>query len=65
MNRPQVYSVFMSNADEYRRLAEEARKLAEAMKESAAKAMYEQLARSWAQLADNAERQAGRSPLKQ
>jgi hypothetical protein len=49
---------FMSKAEEYRRLAEEARKRAQDARDSKAKEMYEQLARSWRDLADQCERQA-------
>ena len=47
----------MSRADEYQKLAEEAKRRAEAAAESAAKAMYQQLAVSWKQLADRADLQ--------
>jgi hypothetical protein len=51
----------MSKAEEYRKLAAEARKRAEESNEnSAAKAMYEQLARNWDELAAGAEHHNGR-----
>jgi hypothetical protein len=57
-NRAQVYMSFMSKAEQYRRLAEEATKRAEDARDSKAKGMYEQLARSWRDLANQCERQA-------
>jgi hypothetical protein len=46
----------MSKADEYRRLAEEAQKRADSLKECEAKRMYQQLADSWRDMAAQAER---------
>ena len=46
----------MSKAQEYLKLAQEAEKRAEAMKDSEAKRMYAQLASSWREMAAQAER---------
>lgn len=46
----------MTKAEEYRRLAEEAQRRADALKESEAKRMYQQLADSWRDMAAQAER---------
>jgi hypothetical protein len=46
----------MPRADEYRNLAAEAKKRAEAAQDATVKAMYDQLARSWDDLAAEAER---------
>lgn len=52
-----VYATVMSKAEEYRKLAEEAQKRADAAQNPTTKQMYLQLADSWRELATQAERQ--------
>jgi len=47
-----VYAEVMTKAEEYRTLAEEAQRRADALEESEAKRMYKQLADSWRDLAE-------------
>ena len=53
---------FMFKAEQYRKLAEEAAKCAEDAADSKVKGMYDQLARSWRHLADEADSQAPPPP---
>jgi hypothetical protein len=46
----------MTKPEDYRKLADEAQKRADALKESEAKRMYKQLADSWRDLAEQTER---------
>ena len=57
-----IYVGFMFRAEQYRKLAEEAAKCAQDAADSKVKEMYEQLARSWRDLAVQAERQAPPAP---
>ena len=48
--------VAMTKAEQYRKLAEEAAKRAQSVKDSEAMRMYQQLADSWREMAEQAER---------
>ena len=60
MNPIEVYSQVMSKVEEYRKLAEEAERLAEGATEQTAKDMYRKLAESWRSLSSRAERDGER-----